>query len=375
MPAFDVIVLGCGAVGSAALAELARRGVRAIGFDRFAPPHIHGSSHGRTRMIRQAYFEHPDYVPLVLRAYAKWAELEQVVGQKLYRETGLLEIGPPDGHVVPGVIAAAEQHGLEIDRLTAAEVDRRFPGFRVPADMCGVFERRAGFLHVESCIAAQLKRAAELGSACHVDEPVRAWNVASNGVTVETDRGRYEAGKLIVAAGAWSGRLLTSLGIELVVRRKPQYWFAPRNDDYRADVGAPSFLYETPTGTFYGFPVVGPEGLKCAEHSGGAVVDDPGRLSPDVDRADLSRVERFLASHLPGISPTLVDHAPCMYTMSPDENFIVDRHPEHAQVVFAAGLSGHGFKFAPVLGEALVDLTLEGRSRLPIEFLSVARFA
>lgn len=375
MPTYDVLVLGCGAVGGAALYECACRGLRALGIDRFAPPHDRGSSHGRTRMIRQAYFEHPDYVPLVLRAYELWAELERAAQRTLYRETGLLQVGPPQGEVVPGVTQAAAQHGLAVDELSPGEIERRFPGFRVPPGMVGAFERRAGYLHVEGCIAAQLEQAAALGAALHENETVRTWRAEGATIVVETDRGRYEAGALAIAAGAWSAATVRDWGVPLAVRRKPQYWFAPRTDDYRADRGAPAFLYETGDGVFYGFPVAGPEGLKCAEHSGGATVDDPALLSREVDRADLARVERFLAAHLPGVSPVLVDHAPCMYTMSPDAHFVVDRHPRYGHVAAAAGLSGHGFKFAPVLGQALVELALDGRSTLPIEFLSAARFA
>jgi sarcosine oxidase len=379
MPIYDVIVLGCGAVGGATLAHLARRGRRVLGLDRFGPPHDRGSSHGRTRMIRQAYFEHPNYVPLVLRAYRHWAELEAAFGQTLYCETGLLEIGPHEGHVVPGVKAAARQHGLELEEFTAEAVAKRFPGFRVPEGMAGVFERRAGFLHVEQCVAAHLAEAVRHGAEFHADEPARAWRVEGTGdqatVVVETERGRYEAARLVVTAGAWASSLLTELEVRLVVRRKPQYWFATHDDRYAIERGAPSFLYETSDGTFYGFPVVGPEGLKCAEHSGGAIVDDPAALNRAVVQADLARVERFVTACLPGVTTRLNDHAPCMYTMSPDENFIVDRHPRHPQVCFAAGLSGHGFKFAPVLGEALADLAIDGRTDLPIGFLGLSRFA
>ncbi|MCE9608192.1 MAG: N-methyl-L-tryptophan oxidase [Planctomycetia bacterium] len=383
----EVLVLGCGGVGSAALMHLARRGLRVLGFDRFPPAHARGSSHGRTRMIRQAYFEHPDYVPLVLRAYALWAELEAATGRKLYEETGLLEIGPSaaqGGVVVPGVLASARLHSLAVDELSREECLRRFPGFRVPESMVGVFERRAGFLRVEGCVQAHLDEAVRHGAELRCEETVRGWHVepASAGgashVVVETERGRYEAARLIITAGAWAGELLAGLGVPLVVRRKPQYWFAPRADDpladdYRLDRGAPAFLYETPAGVFYGFPVVGPEGLKCAEHSGGRELTNPLENPQAIDPDDLARVAGFLQAHLPGISNVLNDHAPCMYTMSPDENFLVDRHPQHPEVVFAAGLSGHGFKFTSVLGEALADLATTGRSALPIEFLKLNR--
>lgn len=380
MNTYDAIVVGCGGVGSAALFHLARRGLHVLGLDRFSLPHNRGSSHGRTRMIRQAYFEHPSYVPLVLSAYELWHELEQATGTRLYEETGLLEIGPPDGVVVPGVLASAKLHGLDVEQLSAPDVMRRYPGFRVPDGMVGVVEHRAGFLHVERSVEAHLLQAQSLGAEFHADEVVQAWRVDGSGVIVETDRATYRAARLVITAGPWAGSLLADLGIPLQVRRKPQYWFGPTTTDYTLAAGTPAFLCETvdnqgaPAGVFYGFPVVGPEGLKCAEHSGGTVVTDPLTLGQAVDEADLARVRAFLHNNLPGVTTTLVDHAPCMYTMSPDENFLVDRHPAHPQVVFAAGLSGHGFKFASVLGKALTEIVVDGGTLLPVDFLGIARF-
>jgi glycine/D-amino acid oxidase-like deaminating enzyme len=272
------------------------------------------------------------------------------------------------------VLAAARQHNLAVDELSPDDVARRFPDFAVPEGMNGVYERRAGFLRVEDSVRTQLEQAVRAGATLKTDEVAVRWGIEGANVVVETDRGRYEAARLVIAAGAWAGRLLADLGVPLVVRRKPQYWFAPRGEAYGADSGSPAFLYETPDGVFYGFPVVGPEGMKCAEHSGGAVVDDPLQLRRDVDPADLARVERFIAACLPQLTTTLNDHAPCMYTMSPDENFVLDVHPRHPQVSLVAGLSGHGFKFAPVLGEALADLATTGQSSLPIGFLGLRRF-
>ncbi|MBL9090905.1 MAG: N-methyl-L-tryptophan oxidase, partial [Planctomycetaceae bacterium] len=261
------------------------------------------------------------------------------------------------------------------------EIHRRFPGFRVPQSMVGVFERHAGFLRVERCIAAHVRLARDLGADLRFDEPCLSWRPDGAGVEVRTAHGAYRAARLILTAGAWAGTLLTDLGIPLLVRRKPQYWFSPTSAEYSLATGCPSFLYETvddlgqPAGVFYGFPVVGPEGLKCAEHSGGTPVADPGSLDKSVDAADLARVQNFLRTYMPGVTPTMIDHAPCMYTMSPDENFLVDRHPQHSQVTFVAGLSGHGFKFACVLGEALADLSTTDETSLPIDFLSCRRFA
>ena len=370
---YDVIVAGTGGVGSAALFHLARRGVKVLGLDRFPPGHDRGSSHGHTRLIRQAYFEHADYVPLVLRSYELWAELEALRGQKLYHEVGLLEVGPADGEVVPGVLRAAEQHGLEVEQLTGEQVERRFPGFRAPTPLVGVFERRAGYLHVEECVVAHVEAALALGAELRTGEEVRAWEPDDDGVRVATDRESYLADRLVIAAGPWAGQLLAELGIPLVVRRKPQFWFRPRDKAYRVERGCPGFLFETPAGFYYGFPQLDDGGVKAAEHSGGAVVADPLTVNRDLDPADVSLVRAFLSAHLPGVSHELLHHAVCMYTLTPDQHFVVDVHPQHRQVAFVAGLSGHGFKFTPVLGEALADLALNGRTSLPIGFLSATR--
>lgn len=375
MPTYDVIVLGAGGIGSAALSALARRGARVLGIERFGPAHDRGSSHGRTRMIRQAYFEHPDYVPLVLRSYELWHELEARRGEQLFFETGLLEVGPPDGVVVPGVIRSARQHQLEIEEVSATEIARRWPGFRAPAGMTGVYEPRAGYLRVEACVRAQLADAVAAGAELHTDETVVDCLSTAGEITVVTDRARYSAAKLVITAGAWAGEWLRDLNIPFQVRRKPQFWFATESSAYRAADHTPAFLYETPGGVFYGFPEVDAGEVKVSEHSGGQVVADPLTVNRDVNPADLARVRAFIAGCLPGVSQRMTHHAVCMYTMSPDEHFVVDRHPTDNRVAFVAGLSGHGFKFAPALGEALADLTLKGRSDLPIEFLNCRRSA
>ena len=375
MAAYDMIVAGLGGIGSAAASHLARRGLRVLGLDRFPPAHDRGSSHGRTRMIRQAYFEHPDYVPLVLRAYQLWSELEARRRTKLYHEVGLLQIGAADGVVVPGVLQSARQHGLDVESLSVAQIRDRFPGFRVEEPLAGVFEARAGYLTVEACVQAHLDDAAEAGAELRTGEAIRGWNVTNDSVRVETDQGSYSAGRLVVAAGAWASQLLAEVGLPLVVRRKPQYWYLPTSDDYSARHGCPAFLFERGEAIFYGFPQIGPEGVKVAEHTGGSVVTDPLALTRDVDRADQGRVEDFLRQCMPGVSMQLTGHAACMYTLTPDQDFVLDRHPKHAQVVFVAGLSGHGFKFAPVLGQALAELAVDGTTNLPIGFLAAARAA
>ena len=373
---YDAIVLGVGGIGSAALACLARQKLRVLGLDRFEAGHDRGSSHGQTRIIRQAYFEHPDYVPLLLRAYEAWRELEARAGRRLYYEVGLLQVGPAEGLVLSGVLASAREHRLDVETLEPSEIAARFPGFRPRPDMQGAFERRSGYLLVEECVRAQAADAVAAGADLRTSEAAIAWRTTeSGGVEVQTERGLYHAERLIITAGAWAGPLLAELQLPLEVVRKPLYWYSTASDAYRPERGCPTFLFEAPEGIFYGFPQLGPDGIKVAEHTGGKRVDDPLTLDRRIDRADQQRVEHFLAEYLPAAGGVCNRHAACMYTLTPDRNFVVDCHPRHKQVVFAAGLSGHGFKFAPVLGEALAQLALHETSVLPIAFLSASRFS
>lgn len=372
MTPYDCIVIGTGGVGSAALYYLAHRGARVLGIDRFPPGHDRGSSHGDTRVIRMAYFEHPNYVPLLRRAYELWEQLSTNCRQQLYHEVGLIEVGPPDGEVVPGVLRSAKEHNLQVDTLTASEVAQRFPGFVVPESMTAVFEQRAGYLMVEACVIAYASEARKLGAALHSDETVEGWHARGDGVTVKTNRGSYDAARLIITPGAWASDLLGDIGIRFAVRRKSLFWYdAP--SVYHASHGCPVYLYETPAGAFYGFPQTDTWGLKVAEHSGGQVITDPLTVDRNINEQDRAASETFLGQYLPNVSRTLRKHVVCLYTMSPDSHFVVDRHPQYSQAAFVAGLSGHGFKFASVLGEILADLTLDGQTPLPIDFLRCGR--
>ena len=370
---YDVIVLGTGGVGSAALFELANRGLRVVGVDRFAGGHNRGSSHGHTRVIRQAYFEHPHYVPLVLRAYELWHRLEERIGWKLYHEVGLLEAGPEDGILIPGILDSTHEHGLEVETVTERDVRDRFPGYRIPDGGRAVYERRAGYLMAEQSVLAHLDQASQLGAQLWHGHTVRGWCVENGEVRVDTSGGVLRAARLIITAGAWAPQLLNTLGISLRVVRKHLHWYENHDPSYHVDAACPIFFFEVPEGLFYGFPHIDDRGVKLAEHSGGEPVVDPLHMDRRIDPADIRRVEDFLRSYLPGVSAKRTDHVVCMYTKSSDDHFILDFHPSHPQVCFAAGLSGHGFKFTPVLAEALVDLAVEGQTRLPVGFLALSR--
>jgi monomeric sarcosine oxidase len=346
-----------------------------LGIDQFEHAHNRGSSHGQTRAIRMAYFEHPDYVPLLRRAYELWNQLEAASGETLFHQVGLLEVGPADGIVVPGVLQSARQHNLPVDELTRDEVEQRFSGFVMPEDALAVFEQNAGFLRVEDCVLAHLREASRLGATFLTGERVESWSTPTDdSVIVKTSSGVHHAGRLVIAAGAWASQLLSELNISLQVMRKHLHWFRAKDDRYRLEQGTPTFFFELPDRSFfYGFPQMNDRGVKVAEHGHGELVADPGAVNRDVDPAERARVENFVAAYLPGVTLQATRHCVCMYTMTPDEHFIVDRCPNHPQVCFAAGLSGHGFKFAPVLGQALADLSLKGTTDLPIDFLTSSR--
>lgn len=366
-------MIGVGGMGSAVLCHLARRGLRVLGIERFDIAHDRGSSHGQTRIIRKAYFEHPDYVPLLQRIYEMWAELEAETEKRLVQRVGLFIAGRPEGEYIANVKLAAAEHHLDIECLDAAEARIRFTGFVFPDEMEVLFEADAGFLRVEECVRAHVERAVAHGASIHTGEKVEQWSTDGETATVVTDRGRYTAANVVFCGGAWTRRLIRSPNLPLTVLRKMQLWFAPTSQDYRADSGCPVFAYHTGDGFFYGFPVSDDGLMKIAEHTGEQTVPDPDTMDRDVQPADTDRVRRFIAAHLPGVDPQPRRHSVCMYTMTPDEHFIIDRLPGTANAYLAAGFSGHGFKFAPIVGKVLADLIIDGKTNEPVGFLSASR--
>lgn len=375
MASWDVIVIGLGGVGSAAAYHLVSAGHRVLGIDQYPLAHDRGSSHGKTRIIRQAYFEHPSYVPLLRRAYELWSELEQEVGAQLFYQTGVVEIGPPDGVVIPGVLRSAAEHNLTIEQMPATEVSRRWPGISVEEDWQAVLERNAGFLRVEDCVRAHQRMAIESGATCVHGTKVLSWKADGSGVEVHTDMGVERAAQLVIAGGPWSGQLLAEANLELRVLRKHMYWFRPvdPNYQYEFESGLPCFFHETPTGFYYGFPSIDGSGVKVARHSGGEPLDRPTE-SEGTDDYDRELVNEYVTKYLPGVSNRLCVWSPCYYTSTPDEHFIVDRLPSKPQVTVVAGLSGHGFKFTSVLGEIASQLVTSGSSRQDIGLFSIERF-
>jgi sarcosine oxidase len=371
---FDAIVLGVGGMGSAACFELARRGLKVLGLEQYPLVHEHGSSHGQTRIIRTAYYEHPNYVPLLRRAWVRWYELEQRVGRHLLTECPCLNIGPENSELIAGVQASAAEHRLSIKNMTAADIARRTP-FRFPENYRGVLERQAGFLLVEECVRAHIDSAMSLGAEIRGEEPVREWKVDGRGVEVATDQDTYRAEKLVVTAGAWATKLLADLGVPLTIMRQVMLWINVSANPYmfRRD-HFPIFIADAPGGPFYGLPAIDESGIKIARHYGAPELASPDEVNWDATTEDVPVIRAFLDRFVLGAGGEVSNGQVCMYTLTPDKHFVIDLHPDYPQVVVACGFSGHGFKFASVVGEILADLVERGETSHSIEMFSAKRF-
>jgi sarcosine oxidase len=373
---FDVIVIGVGGMGSAACYHLARRGVRVLGLEQFDIPHTRGSSHGHTRMIRTAYFEHPDYVPLLRRAWELWKRTEEESLVQVLHPTGGLYLGPREGELVGGSLRASQLHNLPYELLEPRDLRSQYPQFQVPDEWVGLYEYQAGFLNPELAISVHADLAMRHGADIRGNEPVLKWETSDRGASVTTTKGTYSAGELVFCGGAWSDKLVADLGVPLVVTRQVLGWVQPRRRDYFRLGALPVWATDNGDGTiYYGFPLI-PEspGLKLAHHGRGTPTD-PDTVDRNPRPGDEETFRPALRQFLPDADGPVISMRICLYTNSPDGHFIVDRPPSHPHVTIACGFSGHGFKFCSVIGEALADLATKGMSELPIGFLGLERFA
>jgi sarcosine oxidase len=374
MAQFDVVVVGLGATGAAALNRLARRGVRVLGLERQTPGHDRGSSHGESRIIRLGYFEHPSYVPLLRRSYALWRELEAETNTKLLHITGIVEIGPPDGEVVSGTLAASRLHDLPHQVMDAGETMRRFPAFKIPADDVGVFQPDGGFIAVEAAMAAMLAQARAAGAEIQTNVTVHSVTPRGAGVRIETSAGLIEARTAIVAAGPWLKKLMPDLPAPLRVTREVMAWFEPRNPAPFLSEPFPVFLIESPLGQHYGFPPWRGGLLKIAKHHHRNETVDPDHVDRVVSADDEALIRPAVSRYIPAAAGPLRSAKTCLYTMTPDRDFLIDRLPGAENIVVASPCSGHGFKFAPVVGEILADLATAGGTGHDISRFRLGRF-
>lgn len=371
---FDVIVIGLGGMGSAAAYHLAARGQRVLGLEKFTPAHDRGSSHGGSRIIRQSYFEDPAYVPLLLRAYELWDRLAADSGREVYRMTGGLFIGPPDCLTVAGSLRASREWDLPHDLLDEHEIRSRFPNFTPKPGDVALYEAKAGFARPELTVQAHLDLAEKAGATLQFGEEVLEWSENSGGVTVRTNAGTYTAGQAVICPGAWAPQLLSDFGIPITVERQVLYWLDPVGGT-ESFVDHPIFIDENAAGMqIYGFPAIdGPRGgVKVAFFRKG-VECTPETIDRMVYEQEIREMRDRTAELLPALDGPCLDTATCMYSNTPDQHFVIARHPDSTNVTVACGFSGHGFKFVPVVGEILADLATSGATSHPISLFDPRR--
>lgn len=378
---YDSIVIGVGSMGSAACWFLARRGQKVLGLEQFATPHDKGSHSGQSRIIRKAYFEHPDYVPLLKRAYENWQSFEAEAGSTFYHRTGIIYFGKSDNENICGIRRAAELHQIPVENWSHDQQRATYPGFQVPEDFEVIFEPDAGFITPEHAIEAYNREAIRNGAVIKSNTAVESWKQEGAKFRVSAQGVDYTCDKLIITAGPWTSKVIPQLKVGLEVTRQFLFWISPPDPGRFSLPNFPCWFVEDPLmGTFYGFPVLpegsfgGPAGLKLAHHQRGEVCE-PGVSSEGISSVAEKNIRRFLKTWLPGAGTNIVSWKSCLYTYSPDTDFIIDHLPGYGKgVTIACGFSGHGFKFASVVGEVLADLAMKGATDLPITFLRSQRF-
>ena len=374
MPSYDAIVIGVGGMGSAAVYHLARRGLQVLGLEKHAIPHEMGSSHGYSRMIRYTLQEHPSYVPLVRRSYELWHEMEETAGEELMVTTGSIRAGAPDSPFFLNAQEACDLHSIPYEILTASEVNKRFPGYRFPEEISSVYQADGGFLLPERCIVTHVQAAERAGADVHSQETVLDWEVRGDGVQVRTDRDTYTAGRLVVTAGPWAANLVPELAAYAVPERQVMGWFQPKRPELYAAEAFPVFGVFTEEGRYYGFPSHAVPGFKIGRAHHLLQKVDPDAIDREVHPEDEDILRQAVNRYFPLAAGKLLDGKTCMYTNTPDEHFMIGTLDGQPQVSVAAGFSGHGFKFASVIGEIMADLSQNGATEHDINLFRLDRF-
>jgi sarcosine oxidase len=369
-------VIGVGGIGSATLYHLARRGAKVLGLEQFDIFNDRGSSHGETRIIRLAYAEHPSYVPLLRRAYELWRELEATTGERLLVITGGIDAGAPDSGTVKGSLLACEVHQLKHEVLTAAQLHRRYPGYRLPSVMVAIFQPDGGFLLPERCIVNHVQAS---GAEVHTRERVTGWERDEGGVKVWTDRATYAARKLVITAGPWAASLIPRLAGLAVPERQVMLWAQPLRPELFEPAAFPIFNMQSSGNLegperFYGYPIYGVPGFKIGKYHHRLEKADPDRVDREIHPEDEEVLREGIRRFFPDADGPTIAMKTCLFTNSPDEHFIVDLHPDAPEVALAAGFSGHGFKFCSVIGEIMADLALDGATAHNIGLFRLGRF-
>lgn len=375
MPQYDAIVIGVGSMGSSTAYHLARRGAKVLGLEQFGIPHTMGSYSGVNRIIRLTYWEHPLYVPLLRRAYELWREMENLSGNRLMFITGNIDAGPEDGRIIQGVLRCCQANHLVHETFDNASLGKRFPGFKLPQDLMAVYQPEGGFILSEQAVTTYVEMAQTFGADIHGHETVLDCHVTGTTARVRTNRGEYSARRLILTAGPWASKLLPILSKVLAPERQVLLWTQPLRPELFRLGTFPVFYMEAAEGRFYGFPVYGIPGFKVGKYHHRGQTVDPDQIDRNAYPEDEEVLRQAVRRFFPDANGPAMGLRTCIFTNTPDEHFILDRHPSWPQVFVAAGFSGHGFKFSSVVGEIMADLALEGGTRHDLSLFRVGRFA
>jgi len=376
---YDVIVIGVGSMGVSTCYYAAQKNAKVLGIDQHQVPHTEGSHTGQSRIIRKAYFEHPNYVPLLEHAYQNWAKLEEEFGQKLFYKTGLYYAGKEEDILISGFLESARKHNIDFKNLSAQEVKKSYPQLQIPDAYTQVLEPDAGFVLPEKTIQCLKQNAIKHGAEIHEHEVVEGWRIERDLVVVKTNKASYQAEKLVITAGAGTGKIYPAIDSSLKVTRQSLFWVNMKNPERFTFPNMPCWNIDDPDmeGLFYGFPIIeeaqisGNRGFKLAHHVAQEIVD-PYNYSRVIPEIEQQNIQQFLERYFPNAFESISATATCLYTNSPDEDFIIDHLPNtNKMVTLACGFSGHGFKFVPVIGDILSDLSLLGATELPISFLGI----
>lgn len=373
---FDVIVAGVGAMGAQTCWHLASRGQRVLGLDRYDIPNSMGSSHGVHRIIRLAYFEHPLYVPILRRAYELWRQTEQLFSEQLLFVTGSLDIGPSGSPVIEGSLASCKLHSLAHELLDAADVNARYPGYRLPGGYAAVYQADGGFVASERAVIAAATLAMNAGATLRAHEAIVGFDrLTGGGVKVKTTKGTYEAGRLVLSTGAWIGEHVAALKSAAVPERQALGWFRPKNPEHFRLGSFPVSNLKSEDGHFYQFPVWGVPGFKIGRYHHLREQGAADELSREPNAADEDALRSGLKRFFPEADGDLLAMRTCMFTNTPDEHFVIDTMPGFDEVVVASPCSGHGFKFSSAIGEILADLAMDKKPRFDLSPFKIGRFS
>lgn len=370
---YDLIIIGCGGIGSATLYHATHAGLSTLCIEQYEQGHQKGGTLGETRAFRKAYYDNPTYIPILEKAYLDWKNLDANTAMDLFIESGVLEIGPANGKMIVDAIQCCNKYQIPIELLSKEQITTRFPGFQVPDEMVGIFQPQAGFLQIDNCMNYFVNSATANGASVAYNEQVLSWEVDENNlVQIKTDKATYHSKYLVITTGSWAPELLHALDIPLQILQKKLVWISAQTDEYSIQNGSPCFSYHLNGEVFYGFPNI--NGLvKVARHNGGALMHHP-HDSPAFNN-EAEAIKQFAKQYLPQLTfNEIIKEACCLYDVTPDHQFVIDNHPDYPQVAFAAGLSGHAYKMSNILGQILVDLATKQATEFDISFLSLKRF-